>query len=211
MVSAFPGTPRTLQGALVAIDPLFPAPTVVLFQYNPHTLTRQLEARGADGGPAATSYAGAPVETITVEIELDATDGLESQDPTAVSLGLHPQLAALERLVYPASTRVIANTALAALGSIEVVPPTGPLILFIWGPKRVLPVSIKQFSITEEAHDPQLNPIRARVQLGLRVLSTDDLGPLHPGHALFLAHQVAKEVMAVLASVTSTSRALGAS
>jgi hypothetical protein len=114
-------------------------------------------------------------------------------------------------LVYPASTRVIANTALAALGSIEVVPPTGPLILFIWGPKRVLPVSIKQFSITEEAHDPQLNPIRARVQLGLRVLSTDDLGPLHPGHALFLAHQVAKEVMAVLASVTSTSRALGAS
>jgi hypothetical protein len=210
MVGAFPGTPRTLQGALVAIDPLSPAPTVVLFQYNPHTLTRQLEARGADGGPAATSYAGAPVETITVEIELDATDGLENRDSTAVALGLHPQLAALERLVYPASARVIANTVLAALGSLEVVPPQGPLILFIWGPKRVLPVSIKQFSITEEAHDPQLNPIRARVQLGLRVLSTDDLGPLHPGHALFLAHQVAKEVMAVLASVTSTSRALGA-
>ncbi|MGK4004456.1 hypothetical protein WMF31_17610 [Sorangium sp. So ce1036] len=210
-MSAFPGTPRTLKGALVAIDPLVPVPTVVLFQYNPHTLTRQLEARGADGGPAATSYTGAPVETINVEIELDATDGLETQDPLAVSLGVHPQLAALEKLVYPPSARIIANTVLAALGSIEVVPPQGPLILFIWGPRRVLPVSVKQFSIVEEAHDPQLNPIRARVSLGLRVLSTDDLGPMHPGHALFLAHQIAKEVMAGLASVTSTASALSAS
>lgn len=210
-MSAFPGSPRTLQGALVAIDPLLPVPTVVLFQYNPHTLTRQLEARGADGGPAATSYTGAPVENITVEIELDAADGLELRDDATLKLGLHPQLAALERLIYPSSARVIANTVLAALGSIEVVPPQGPLILFIWGPKRVLPVSVKQFSVTEEAHDPQLNPIRARVQLGLRVLSTDDLGPLHPGHAIFLAHQVAKEVMAVQASVTSTTRALSVS
>ncbi|WP_437768982.1 hypothetical protein WMF27_10570 [Sorangium sp. So ce281] len=210
-MSAFPGTPRTLKGALVAIDPLGGQPTVVLFQYNPHTLTRQLEARGADGGPAATSYTGAPVETINVEVELDATDGLETQDPLAVSLGIHPQLAALEKLVYPPSARIIANTVLAAFGSIEVVPPQGPLILFIWGPKRVLPVSVKQFSIVEEAHDPQLNPIRARVSLGLRVLSTDDLGPMHPGHALFLAHQVAKEVMAGLASVTSTASALSAS
>lgn len=207
-MSAFPGSPRTLQGALVAIDPLIPVPTVVLFQYNPHTLTRQLEARGADGGPQATSYTGAPVENITVEVELDAADGLETRDGATVALGLHPQLAALERLVYPPSARVIANTTLAAFGSIEVVPPQGPLILFIWGPKRVLPVSIKQFSVTEEAHDPQLNPIRARVQLGLRVLSTDDLGPAHPGHALFLAYQVAKEVMAAQASVTSTTRAL---
>lgn len=209
-MSAFPGTPRTLRGALVAIEPLAPMPKLVRFQYNPHTLTRQLEVRGADGGPAATSYTGAPVETITVEIELDATDGLETQDPTAVSLGIHPQLAALEKLVYPPSARIIANTMLAALGSIEIVPPQGPLILFIWGPRRVLPVSIKQFSIVEEAHDPQLNPIRARVSLGLRVLSTNDLGPLHPGHALFLAHQIAKEVMAEHASATLMVGALGA-
>jgi hypothetical protein len=210
-VSAFPGQPRTLGGALVAVDPLNPVPTVVIFQYNPHTLTRQLEARGADGGPAATSYTGAPIETINVEIELDATDSLEVQDAQAVALGIHPQLAALEKLVYPPAARIIANTVLAALGTIEIAPPQGPLILFIWGPKRVLPVSIKQFSIVEEAHDPQLNPIRARVSLGLRVLSTDDLGPMHPGHALFLAHQITKEVMAGLSTVTSTARALGAS
>lgn len=210
-MSAFPGSPRTLQGALVAVDPLLPTPSVVLFQYNPHTLNRQLEARGADGGPAATSYTGAPVETITLDVELDATDALEARDPTATALGVHPQLAALERLVYPPSSRVIANTALAAFGTIEIVPPQGPLILFIWGPKRVLPVSIKQFSVVEEAHDPQLNPIRARVSLGLRVLNTDDLGPLHQGHSLFLAHHIAKEVMASLATTTSTASALGAS
>lgn len=210
-MSAFPGSPRTLGGALVAVDPLFPVPTVVVFQYNPHTLTRQLEARGADGGPAATSYTGAPIETITVEIELDAADGLEKSDPQTSALGIHPQLAALEKLVYPPVSRIIANTALAALGSIEIMPPSGPLILFIWGPKRVLPVSIKQFSIVEEAYDPMLNPIRARVSLGLRVLSTDDLGPTHPGHALFLVHQVSKEVMAALASASSTASALGIS
>ena len=139
-MSAFPGSPKTLNGALVAIDPLVPIPTVVPFQYNPHTMTRAMEARGADGGPAATSYAGAPVETITVEVELDATDGLEVRDETTLALGLHPRLAALERLIYPASARVLATTVLAATGSIEAIPPQGPLILFIWGPQRVLPV-----------------------------------------------------------------------
>lgn len=207
-MSAFPGSPRTLQGALVAIDPLAPLPTVIPFQYNPHTMTRQLEVRGADGGPAATSYAGAPVEKIDVEVELDATDKLEEGDETAIELGLHPRLAALERLIYPSSARIIANTALAALGSIEVVPPQGPLILFVWGPLRVLPVSITTFSVTEEAHDPKLNPIRAKVQLSLRVLSTDDLGPLHPGHALFMAHHLAKEAMAGQAIVTDIARVL---
>lgn len=207
-MSAFPGSPRTLSGALVAIDPLLPVQTVVPFQYNPHTMTRQLEGRGADGGPAATSYAGAPIETITVEIELDATDGLEVRDENTLVYGLHHRLAALERLVYPDSARVLATTVLAATGSIEVVPPQGKMILFIWGPRRVLPVSITQFSVTEEAHNPQLNPIRAKVQLGLRVLSTDDLGPLHPGHGLFMAHHMAKEVMASMASLTDMAQVL---
>lgn len=207
-MSAFPGSPRTVQGALVAIDPVAPMPTVVAFQYNPHTLSRQLEVRGADGGPAATRYAGPPVETVTLEIELDAADGLEQSDGTTLAMGLHPRLAALERLAYPASARVIATTALAAAGVIEVAPPVGPLILFVWGGRRVLPVGITRFSVTEEAHDPQLNPIRATVRLGLRVLSTDDLGPTHPGHALFMAHHQGKEAMAALASLSDMARVL---
>lgn len=210
-MSAFPGSPRTLRGALVAVEALAPQPTVVPFQYNPHTLTRALEVRGADGGPAATSYTGAPVETIDIEVELDATDGLETADPGVIELGIHPRLAALEQLVYPASARVVANTLLAALGSIEVVPPQGPLILFVWGGQRVLPVSITQMSVTEEAHDPKLNPIRAKVSLSLRVLSTDDLGPLHPGHALFMAYHRAKEVMASTESLSDISDVLAPS
>jgi hypothetical protein len=207
-MSAFPGSPRTLQGALVRIEPLVATTTVVPFMINPHTLTRQLETNAAGGGPAATSYTGAPIETISVEVVLDAADGLEQRDETTLELGLHARLAALEQLVYPSSARVIANTALAALGVIEVVPPTGPLILFVWGIQRVLPVSLTQFSVTETAHDPRLNPIRAQVQLSLRVLSTDDLGPQNPGHALFLAHHMAKEAMASKASLTDMAQVL---
>jgi hypothetical protein len=88
-----------LNGALVAIDPLNPVQTVVPFIYNPHTMTRQLEGRGADGGPAATSYAGAPIETITVEIKLDATDGLEARNENTFVYGFHHRLEALECIV----------------------------------------------------------------------------------------------------------------
>ena len=70
----------------------------------------------------------------------------------------------------------------------------GPFILFVWGPQRVLPVRLTSLSITEEAYDPLLNPIRAKAELSLNVLSYHDLGVLHPGHWLFLAHQMAKEV-----------------
>ena len=96
---------------------------------------------------------------------------------------------------------MIANTALLALGTIEIIPPVAPLTLFIWGPKRVLPVRLTEFSITEEAYDPTLNPIRAKVSLGLRVLSYSDLPLTHPGYSLFLAHQVVKEAMATIGSV----------
>jgi hypothetical protein len=105
-------------------------------------------------------------------------------------------LSALEMLVYPRAQRVITNTRLLALGTIEILPPVAPLTVFVWGPKRALPVKLTEFSITEEAHDLRLNPIRAKVSLGLRVLSYSDLPISHPGYSLFLSHQVAKEAMA---------------
>ena len=85
-------------------------------------------------------------------------------------------------------------------GTIELIPPEAPLTLFIWGPKRVLPVRLATFSIVEEAYDVDLNPIRASVNLGLRVLSYNDLSLTNPGYYLFLAHQVTKEVMAQVGS-----------
>ena len=121
--------------------------------------------------------------------------------------GIHPQLAALEMLIYPRSALVIANTILLALGTIEIIPPQAPFTLLIWGPKRVLPVRLTEFSITEEAYDPNLNPIRAKVLLGLRVLSYNDLPISNPGYALFLAHQVVKETLAAIGTVNNLAAA----
>ena len=204
-----PLSPRTLRGAIVGLDPLNPGASVTLFQYNPDTLERSLEARqGGDGdGGGDRSEAlrlnGPPVETIKVEIEIDATDALAAGDPAARTAGVYPQLSALEMLVYPKSALTIANTILLAVGTIEVIPPSAPLTVFVWGPKRAVPVKLTEFSITEEAHDASLNPIRAKVSLGMRVLSTADLPLASVGYGLFLAHQIAKEAMAVAGSSAS--------
>lgn len=192
-------SPRLIKGALIGVDPLNPLASVVVFQYNPDTMTRRLEARAAgDGGDRgeATRLSGPPKETITLTVEIDAADQLEQGNPVAALVGIHPTLAALEMMLYPKSAAVIANTVLALAGTIEILPLEGPMILFVWGPQRVLPVKVTSFSITEEAYDPLLNPIQAKVELSLTVLSYQDLSVLHPGHSLFLAHQIAKEVLA---------------
>ena len=208
-MTTFPGSPRLLKGAIVGIDPLNPLASVIVFQYNPETLTRTLTPQMAGGTGGDRSEAlrlkGAPIEAITVAVEIDATDQLEKADALAVGMGVYPQLSALEMLIYPKSALVIANTVLLALGTIEIIPPEAPMTLFIWGPKRVLPVRLTQFGITEEAYDVNLNPIRAKVTLGLQVLSYNDLPLSHPGYALFLAHQVVKETMATISSVGSIS------
>jgi len=197
-MTSFPGSPRLLKGALVGVDPMNPLASVVVFQYNPDTITRRLEARAAQDGDRGEAFrlTGPPKETITLSVEIDATDQLEQGNPLAATLGLHPTLAALEMMLYPKSAVVIANDVLSAIGTIEIIPAEGPMILFVWGPARVLPVRLTSFSITEEAYDPMLNPTRAKVELSLTVLSYDDVSLLSPARALFLAHHIAKEVMA---------------
>jgi hypothetical protein len=198
-MSSFPGSPRLLKGALIGVDPLNPLGAVVVFQYNPDTMTRKLEPRAvsAEGDRGeAFRLTGAPKETITLSVEIDATDQLEQANPLAVATGIYPTLAALEVMLYPKSAVVIANTILSLIGTIEVIPAESPMTLFVWGPQRVLPVRITSFSITEEAHDPLLNPIRAKVDLSLAVLSYQDLPTLSAGRVLFLAHHIVKEVMA---------------
>jgi hypothetical protein len=204
-MTTFPGSPRLVKGAILGIDLFNPLASVIVFQYNPETLTRKVQAQVAGdqgtGRAEALRLAGAPVETITLNVEIDATDQLERPDPAAVAMGIHPQLAALEMLLYPKTALVIANALLAAVGTIELIPPEAPLTLFIWGPKRILPVRLTDFSITEQSYDVNLNPILANVALSLRVLSYSDLPSSNPGYALFLAHQVIKETMATIGSV----------
>jgi hypothetical protein len=200
----FPGAPRVIKGAIVRIDPLSPNSNVIAFQYNPDTLTRTLEATGTGGGSGSGGksepfrLSGAPKETIKVDVEIDASDQLETGDPAATTMGIHPQLSALEILLYPASTTVITNTLLAAIGTIELVPRDPPMTLFVWGARRVLPVRITGFSVTEEQYDTQLNPIRAKVELSMQVLSYNDFTFTHPGFWLYLSNQVGKEVMSKL-------------
>lgn len=198
-MTASPLSPRLIKGALIGVDPFNPLASVVVFQYNPDTMTRRLEPRTA-GGEGEQSEAfrltGPPKETITLSVEIDATDQLETANPLALAAGISPTLAALEMMLYPKSVLVIANSILAAAGTVEVLPATGPMILFVWGPTRVLPVRVTGLTITEEAYDTLLNPTRAKVELSLTVLSYNDLNIATPGNALFLVHQVAKEVLA---------------
>ena len=197
-MTTFPRSPRFLKGALI-VDPASPLGRVIVFQFNPETMSRSLEARRSNEGGSPTEALrvdGAAIETISLEVVVDATDQLERKESTATQLGIYPQLSALEMLLYPRSARVIANTALSLLGTIEVIPPEAPLVLFVWGPRRVVPVQIGSFSVTEEAYDVNLNPIRARVSLSMRVLTYDDLPVSNPGYALFLANQVLREIMA---------------
>ncbi len=173
---------------------------VIPLQYNPDTLTRTLQAQGAGEGNGNRSeplrLAGPPVETIKLEAEIDATDKMENGDPQTAELGIQPQLAVLETLIYPKSAQMNYNNSVAGMGSIEILPMETSLTLFIWNKNRIIPVRITEFSITEEAFDPFLNPIRAKVSLGMRVLSTDDFGFDHKGGNLFMSYQQSKERLA---------------
>lgn len=193
-MTTFPRAPRLLKGGLVLIDPTTgTVERIVALQYNPGTLTRTLQIKGTGetgDRSEALRLTGPPVETYQLEAEIDAADQLEfpDQNPTVVDNGILPQLAALEAIVYPDSNRLATNNSLAAQGTLEIVPTQAPLTLFVWSKNRVLPVRLTDFSITEEAFDPNLNPLRAKVSLSLRVLNVDDLGFEHRGGTLYLAY-----------------------
>lgn len=213
-MTGFPGSPRVVKGGIVLLDPASgQVRRVISLQYNPDSLSRSLsiQAHGEGGDRSeALRLKGPPVETLRVEAEIDAADQLEfpDQHPMAVEHGIHPQLAALETMVYPASAALAASEALAAGGTLEIVPMEAQLALFVWSRNRVVPVRITELSIAEEAFDPALNPIRARVSLGLRVLSVDDLGFTHRGGSLFMSYLQNKEALAQKTSAVDLS-ALG--
>jgi hypothetical protein len=195
-MTSVPISPRLLKAGLVLIDPRSSAVRrVVTLQYNPDTLSRTLQTQSvspaSEGGnrSEALRLKGPPIETIKLDAEIDATDQMEVGDPQTAQTGIQSQLAALETIVYPPSDQLIGNNALARSGTLELVPMQSFLTLFVWSKSRILPVRITDFSVTEEAFDPQLNPIRAKVSLSLRVLSVDDLGFDSKGGSLFMIYQ----------------------
>lgn len=201
-MSSFPGSPRVLKGGIVLLDPdqftVLPNGIIVL-QYNPDTLTRSLKVKGIEEGGDRTEalrLTGPPVETIKLEAEIDATDQLESGDQNALQYGIAPQLAALETTVYPLSSTLQNNFNLSKQGVLEIVPMLAPFALFVWSANRIAPVRFTELSITEEAFDPALNPIRAKVSLSLRVLTIDDLTFSDKSGSIYMTYQRQKENLA---------------
>jgi hypothetical protein len=202
-MNTFPGSPKLLKGGIVLIDPVTGAvQRVIVLQYSPDTLSRSLQVQGvAESGDRsqALRLKGEPIETIKLEAEIDATDQLEfpDQNQPASQVGIFPQLAALETLVYPTSSQLNTNNRLAKSGTLEIAPMETSLSLFIWSKTRIIPVRVTELSITEEAFDANLNPLRAKVSLGLRVLGVNDLGFDHKGGNLFMNYLQKKESLRV--------------
>jgi hypothetical protein len=202
-----------IKGGLVLVDfDTARVLRVIPLQYNPETLSRTLQVQGVGTESGAhvdqMRLKGPPVETIKLDAELDASDDLEAGDATAVSVGIQPQLAALETILYPSSAQLLQADARARGGTLEIVPMDAPLTLFVWNKERTVPVRLTEFSITEEMFDSKLNPIRAKLSLGMRVLSVDDIGFGSKGGSIYLTYQQRKERLAASAPAGSLA-ALG--
>lgn len=208
-------SPPILKAGLVLLDPATSVVRrVIVLQYNPDTLTRTLQVQGTGSEQGDRSEVlrlkGPAVETLKIDAEIDATDQLETAQPGAVVLqsGIFPQLSALETILYPTTTQLLSNHSMASAGILEILPMESPLLLFVWSASRIVPVRITEFSVTEEAFDTNLNPIRAKVSLGMRVLSVSDLGFTHRGSSIYLAYQRVKETFASI-SASGTLQQLG--
>jgi hypothetical protein len=193
-------SPLVMKGAILVLEPNTGIPlNTIQFQYNPESIRRSLQPQSVGDLPDRTEVLrlkGPAIETIHCDVEIDATDLLAARDPTTMSYGIAPQLSTLELLVYPASALLIANEVLSLVGTIEILPMPSNLTLFAWGKNRVAPVRLTGIEITEEQFDPQLNPIRAKVALSMRVLNVNDVGFLTPAGAMYMAYQISKETIA---------------
>jgi hypothetical protein len=200
-MTTFPRSPRILKGGIVLLNPTTSAiERIISLQYNPVSLSRTLKGQSIDSTDRsqALRLKGPPIETYSLEAEIDATDQLEfpEQNKEVQENGIAPILATLESMVYPKSSELLSNNSQASTGVLEILPTEGPLILFIWSKNRVMPVKLTTFSITEEAFDTKLNPIQAKVSLGMQVLTVNDLGFDHKGGQLYMAYQQQKEQLA---------------
>ncbi|WP_243788590.1 hypothetical protein [Saccharopolyspora gloriosae] len=205
--------PKPIRSGIVIVDPERGTPQrVIVLQFNPDTLERSVSPQSAggegdSGGGGSGSgdknealrLKGPAEESWKFTAEIDATDQLEIAAPE----GIHPQLAALEMLVQPTTAQLREATRLAKNGTIEISPIEMPLTLFTWGSKRVIPVRLTEMSINESAFDVNLNPIRASLSLGLKLLTVSDLPAGHRGAELYMAHLAQKERLAGVSALGS--------
>jgi len=181
-------------------------PNIIVFQFNPDQITRTpklVQPPPPDTGAGQRNteeQPGKPSESISFTLKLDASDQLAAGNPTAAASGILPTLSALELLMIPTASLTIDLFSLAGISGPAPHPPDKlPIVLFFWGPLRILPVNVTSLTITEMLYDTLLNPVRAEVSVNLEVLTPDQIGP---GNAL--AHGAydytlgVKQVMAAL-------------
>lgn len=204
---------KFIKGALVQFMPTFlvPLPNVIIFQYNPETMTHtwaQAEAASSGGrqkGGNPLAVKGLPGESFSFTIAMNAQDMIADGSPVAEGIatasGVYSRLAALEMLLYPTGTSDGGGLVGSVSASVSVggggfsvggsgsatvkrtIPESQiPTVLFVWGPGRILPVRVTQLTITEKLYDEFLSPVHAEAQLGLQVLTPEELqsvtGPL---------------------------------
>ncbi|MEM9190795.1 MAG: hypothetical protein AAGF12_16545 [Myxococcota bacterium] len=211
MADGYSRSPKLLKGALVQFSaPLIvPIPNIIIFQYNPASITRSLapfdfqlvgapepKAPGTKDDPKdpadkpVTVQPYDPTEEFNLSLLLDATDALEATDPIATVTGVADRLAALEMLLYPSGGGLLGGLSIsidvsigaggASFGAEAALAPADPsplvpIVLFVWGPGRIVPVRVKSFSVEETQHNHLLYPHRATVSLGMQVLTSKDL------------------------------------
>jgi hypothetical protein len=200
-----PGSPKLLKAGIVLVDPNSgKVMRVIALQYNPQSLTRSIQPQWYEPNKEKSSpdvrlqFKGPAVETIKLEAEIDATDKKEKGDPKDKphEVGIHPELAALEMLVYPSSLQLKEHNRLAAQGIMQIAGMKSLLTVFVWSTHRVAPVRITEYSVNEQFFDGNLNPIQAKVSLGMQVLTVDDLGFDHRAGELFMAYLERREALA---------------
>jgi len=196
---------KYVRGALVEFQAptfLVPVPNVIIFQYNPetitHTWTQPQEApeSGATVGHNPLAVRAVPGESFGMTVVMDAgdtiADGSVVTAGIALATGVYSRLAALELLEYPtdafAGSKLIGSvSASVSVGGVslfgsaatsvsaKVPKSTVPVVLFVWGPGRIVPIRVTGLTITEKLYDPLLNPTHAEAQLSLRVLTPEEL------------------------------------
>jgi hypothetical protein len=216
--------PFLMRGAMIEYgsDFLGPLPNVVIFQFNPESLSRtiQIPPRPTGGAARETTQAGEPtIEKITLKAQFSAADGMRENNVLARTMGVGPRLAALEKMVNPASKlNGLIGAAIDAIGSAlgigggggdprQIVPRQKyPRILFLWGPFRVLPVVIESMTITELQYDFMLNPVQADVSIGLAVIAIDSCSDDKVGKGALEYSNLAKDAQATANLATTVGQ-----
>ena len=183
------------QGAFAVFDGDTPEELVSMsrflpFRFNPEQLSRQLSIEqaqgqgaqpsaagtsGGDGGSStdqgADADSGALKEAFTVTLRFDLAAREETKSNLPVEFGVLPEISALEDLLHPTET---AADQPSDGGESVRARSRRPLVLFIWGERRVVPVKITGMTINEQFFNGQLYPTRAEVEVSLETLGEGD-------------------------------------